>query len=78
MPTVNGHQGKGHQGGQVVRNSTHDSQDIQEMQRDAKARDNLKGAYAGNENEGVFKRKDHPTDLKARKTKKSSTRTPEV
>lgn len=68
----------GHQGGQVVRGSTHDAHDIHEMQRDARARDDIKGAFAGNENEAKFKREDHPTKLKSRKTKKSAERTPKI
>lgn len=83
MPTVNGghgHKGSqnGHQGGQIVRNSTHNESDIHAMQHDDHARDNLKGAYAGEQNEAKFHREDHPTNLKARKTKKSATRTPEI
>jgi hypothetical protein len=64
--------------GQIVRGSTHDERDIYESQRDERARDDLKGAYAGNQNEAKFHREDHATNVKARKTKKSSTRTPEM
>jgi hypothetical protein len=64
--------------GQIVRGSTHDERDIHESQRDERARDDLKGAYAGNQNEAKFHREDHVTNVKARKTKKSSTRTPEM
>lgn len=83
MPTVRpgqGHKGahNGHIAGQVVRNSTHEENDIHQMQHDDYARDNLKGAYAGDQNEAKFHREDHPTNTKARKTKKSATRTPKI
>lgn len=83
MPTVRpgqGHKGahNGHIAGQVVRNSTHEDHDIHQMQTNDYARDNLKGAYAGDQNEAKFHREDHATNVKARKTKKSSTRTPEM
>ena len=75
MPTVQG--GKnGHTGGQVTRNSEHIDTDINQMQRPAKARDDLQGAYAGTENEAKFSREKHSTNVKGRSTKKSKDRTP--
>lgn len=77
MATVQG-KGNGHMSGQVQRNSTHTDQDINHMQREAKARDDLKGAYAGTENEAKFSREKHSTNVKARTTKKSKDRIPEM
>lgn len=79
MATVQGGN-NGHMGGQVARNSTHRDTDISQMQPAAKARDDLKGAYAGKENEAKFSREKHSTNVKARNTKKSNgnDRTPEM
>ncbi len=83
MPTVRpgqGHKGahNGHIAGQIVRNSTHDSQDIHQMEHDDRARDNLKGAFAGDQNEAKFHREDHATNVKSRKTKHSAEKTPKM
>jgi hypothetical protein len=77
MPTVRGGN-NGHMGGQVTRNSEHRDTDIQQMHSPDKARDDLKGAYAGKENEAKFSREKHSTNVKARNTKKSKDRTPEM
>lgn len=77
MATVRG-SGNGHMSGQVNRSSTHNDSDVRQMQREAMARDDLKGAYAGTENEAKFSREKHSTNVKARSTKKSKDRTPEM
>jgi hypothetical protein len=77
MPTVS-KGGHGHMNGQTNQNSEHTREQVAERARPAFARDDLKGAYAGIENESTFKSEDHPTKLKARRTKKSSTRTPKM
>lgn len=77
MATVQG-KGNGHMSGQVKRNSEHNDADIQQMHRDDKGRDDLKGAYAGKENEAKFSREKHSTNVKARNTKKSQDRIPEM
>ena len=83
MPTVrpgHGHKGasNGHMAGQVVRNSTHNDTDARQMHHDDFGRDDLKGAYAGDQNEAKFHREDHATHLKARNTKKSKEKTPKI
>jgi hypothetical protein len=83
MPTVRpgqGHKGagNGHIAGQVVRNSTHIDTDAAQMHHDAFGRDDLKGAYAGKQNEAKFHREDHATNVKGRSTKKSKTREPKM
>lgn len=78
MPTLNNAGKNGHQGGQVVRNSEHKDTDINQMHGKTKARDDLYGAYAGTENEAKFSREKHSTNVKARTTKKSKDRIPEV
>lgn len=77
MATVQG-RGNGHMGGQVQRNSTHNDVDMHKMHRDDRGRDDLKGAYAGTENEAKFSREKHSTNVKARSTKKSKDRIPEM
>jgi hypothetical protein len=83
MPTVrpgHGHKGasNGHIAGQVVRSSEHSAADNRQSHHDDFARDDLKGAYAGNQNESKFQTEEHATKLKARKTKNSATKTPKM
>lgn len=71
MPSVS-KGGHGHQNGQTNQNSEHTKEQILQRERAGLARDNLSGAYAGDQNEAKFHREDHPTNLKARDTKKSN------
>ncbi len=64
---------------QVVRKGQHTKADINKVMRPAKARDNIKAAFAGNENKGPAgnkKTSSHSTNVKSRSTEKSKTRTP--
>ena len=71
MPTVS-KGGQGHQQGQTNQNSEHTKEQILQRERAGLARDNVSGAYAGNQNEAKFHREDHATNTKARSTKKSN------
>ena len=74
MPNV---QNRGHD-----RAGAHTADQINKIQRPAKARDDLKGAFAGDENNGSSQRQDlnhiHSTNLKSRSTKQSKGKTPKM
>ena len=70
MPTV-AKGGHGNHSGQTNQNSEHTKEQVAERARPSFARDDLKGAYAGNQNEAEHS-EDHATHLKARRTKKSN------
>lgn len=57
---------------QVARRSEYNLKDINRIMRPAKPRDDLHGAFAGNEN----KNSSASTHVKSRKTEKSKSRTP--
>lgn len=64
---------------QIHRSGEHTMEDINKIQRPAKARDNLKAAFAGRENKGPAgnkKESSRSTNVKSRTTSKSKTRTP--
>lgn len=65
---------------QVVRQGQHTRSDIKKTSRPALARDDLREAFAGDENKGPAKDKkasdSHSTNVKSRITEKSKTRTP--
>lgn len=71
MPTVS-KGGHGNHSGQTNQNSEHTKEQILQRERAGLARDDLKGAYAGDQNEAKFHREDHITNEKARSTKKSN------
>lgn len=67
----------------VHRNGQHTKDDINKMLRPAKARDNIKAAFAGNENKGPARNQkktsglqDHSTNVKSRVTDASKAKTP--
>ena len=68
MPTVS-KGGRGHQQGQTNQNSEHTKEQTAQRIGDGFARDDVMGAYAGNQNEKGSHTEDHATHLKARKTK---------
>ena len=74
MPNVKG-------GSQVNRSGYHSDGDIKKSERDARPRDDLSNAYAGEENRGPFnedeKDSSKSTNVKGRVTEKSKERTPE-
>lgn len=65
---------------QVVRNGQHNRGDIGKTSPQAMARDDLREAFAGDENKGPAKNKktstSGSTNVKSRQTEKSKTRTP--
>ncbi len=67
-------------GHQVSRGGYHTKGEIIKTQRPAFPRDDIKQAYAGEENEGPFSDSktdhSHSTNVKSRVTEKSKTRTP--
>lgn len=70
-------------GGQTNQQGSHDKKNMEKMHSQDRARDDLKGAFAGdeNENESVHGRHGehgHDTRVKSRKTKASKTRTPKI
>ena len=75
MPDVN-------QQSKVTRTGQHTREDINKIQRDDKARDNIKAAYSGNENNGPAKdpkseqEHQHSSNVKSRNTLKSRDRVP--
>ncbi len=73
MPTVKGK-------GQVPRAGYQDRSDIESTHRADLPHDDLRGAFAGNENKGVSskakKNIQHSTNVKSRKTQNSKAKTP--
>ncbi len=70
-------------GGQTPQQSTHDKTQMETMHRPDRARDDLKGAFAGDENENESAHGKHgehgrDTNVKSRKTKASKERTPKM
>ncbi len=77
MPTVS-KGGRGHQNGQTNQNSEHTKEQTAQRVGEGLPRDDLRGAYAGDQNETGPNTEEHATHLKARHTKKSKDRTPEI
>lgn len=70
-------------GGQLSNQGSHDKNHMEKMHPQDRARDDLKGAYAGDENENASEHgkhgpHGHDTNVKGRKTKASATRTPKM
>lgn len=76
MPTVRGGNTRGV--GQSHQAGYHDSSQIKKTQKEDYARDDLDGAFAGEENEGKFSREKHSTNVKSRKSKHSADKTPKM
>ncbi|MES2964161.1 MAG: hypothetical protein V4760_09750 [Bdellovibrionota bacterium] len=70
-------------GGQTHHQSTHDKAQMAKMHPQERARDDLKGAFAGDQNENESAHAPHgehghDTHVKSRNTKESKTRTPKI
>lgn len=70
-------------GGQTIHQSTHDKTHMEKLHRQDRARDDLKGAFAGdaNENESAHGRhgeRGNETHTKSRNTKASREREPKM
>lgn len=74
MPHIKQRQDSGHRKGQ------HSKSDLNKITRDSFARDNLSGAFAGDENiggsSGRVKNQSRSTNVKSRQTKHSKQKTP--
>jgi hypothetical protein len=76
MPTVRGGNTRGV--GHSKQAGYHDSAQIKKTMKPVYARDDLDGAFAGEENEAKFSREKHSTNVKSRKTKHSKEKTPKM
>lgn len=76
MPTVKGGNARGV--GQSKQAGYHDKEQIVEKMNQAHARDDLKGAFAGNENEHKGAGEKHSTNVKSRNTIASKQKTPKM
>ena len=76
MPTVRGGNARGI--GQSKQSGYHSKEQINQTMNPAHARDDLTGAFAGEENEGKFSREKHSTNVKSRNTKQSKEKTPKI
>lgn len=70
-------------GGQLNHQGSHDKNHMEKMHRQDRARDDLKGAFAGDQNENESPHAKHgehgrDTNVKSRNTKASKTRTPKM
>lgn len=63
---------------QIKRRGEHNKADVKRTLRPSFARDDLTGAFAGEENikDGTGQKERHSTNVKSRKSVKSKTRTP--
>ncbi len=76
MPTVS-KGGRGQQQGQTNQNSEHTKEQTAQRVGDGFPRDDISGAYAGNQHESKkFNTEEHATHLKARKTKEGREKSP--
>ena len=73
MPTVKG--GNARSNGQSKHSGSHSKEQIKQTMAPEFARDDLKGAFAGKENEKSIGEK-HSTNLKSRITRASKSKTP--
>ena len=76
MPTVKGGNARGV--GQSKQAGYHDKGQIQQTMPEALGRDDVSGAFAGVENEGKHSGAKHSTNVKNRRTKASSEKTPKM
>ena len=76
MPTVKGGNVRGV--GQSKQAGYHDKEQIAKTMNPAHARDDLKGAFAGNENEAKGAGDKHSTNVKSRNTNASKQKTPKM
>lgn len=78
MPTVKGGTTRGV--GQSKQSGYHTKEQIEQTSRPARARDNVSGAFAGNENEAFedAENKEHSTSVKSRDRKAMSEKTPKI
>lgn len=74
MPTVKGGNARGV--GQTHQSGQHTKDQIREQMAPELGRDDLKGAFAGNENEGKGTGEKHSTNVKSRSTMASREKTP--
>ncbi len=74
MPTVKGGNVRGV--GQSKQSGQHTEEQIKEKMAPSLARDDLRGAFAGNENEGRGTGEKHSTSVKSRNTIASREKTP--
>lgn len=76
MPTVRGGNTRGV--GQSHQAGYHDKDQMKRSEKHAFPRDDLDGAFAGEENEGKFSREKHSTNVKSRNRKAMTDKTPKM
>ena len=76
MPTVKGGNTRGV--GQTHQSGQHTKDQISQVMAPELGRDDLKGAFAGKENEGKHTGKKHSTNVKSRSTIASRQKTPKI